>query len=59
MSMCSWFSEESKWELVQRKSNTELRASEEKSDVRQSDESPMGPMRAGKGLGRGGGSLYI
>ena len=42
--MCSWLSEESKWELMQRKSNTELMTSKEKADVRKRDENPTGPM---------------
>ena len=40
----SWFSEESQWELVQRRFNSERVTPEEKSDVRKSDASPMGPM---------------
>ena len=40
----SWFSEESQRELVQRRFNRELGTPEEKSDVRKSDASPMGPM---------------
>ena len=42
--MCSWLSEESQWELVQRRFNSERVTPEEKSDVRKSDASPMGPM---------------
>ena len=41
---CSWFSEESQWELVQRRFNSERVTPEEKSDERKSDASPMGPM---------------
>ena len=41
--MCSWFSEESQWELVQRRFNSERVTPEEKSDVRKSGASPMGP----------------
>ena len=43
----SWFSEESQWELVQRRFNSERVTPEEKGDVRRrrrSDASPMGPM---------------
>ena len=44
MPVCSWCSEESKEELVQRKSSTELMTSKEKSDVRKRDENPTGPL---------------
>ena len=49
--MCSWFSEESPWELVQRRFNSERVTPEEKSDVRKSDASPMGPMGVKMGWG--------
>ena len=49
---CSWFSEESQWELVQRRFNSERVTPEEKSDVRRSDASPMGPMGVEMGWGR-------
>ena len=39
----SWFSEVSQWELVQRRFNSERVTPEEKSDVRKSGASPMGP----------------
>lgn len=42
--MCSWFSEECQGELFQRRFNIEQVSAEEKSDVRKSDASPMGPM---------------
>ena len=48
---CSWFSEESQWELVQRRFNSERVTPEEKSDVRKSDASPMGPMGVEMGWG--------
>ena len=48
---CSWFSEESQWELVQRRFNSERVTPEEKSDVRKSDASPMGPMGVKMGWG--------
>ena len=49
--MCSWFSEESPEEVVQRRFNTERVTAEEKSDVRKSDASPMGPMGVEMGWG--------
>ena len=52
LSTCSWFSEESQWELVQRRFNSERVTPEEKSDVRKSDASPMGPMGVEMGWGR-------
>ena len=48
---CSWFSEESQWELVQRRFNSEQVTPEEKSDVRKSDASPLGPTGAKMGWG--------
>ena len=48
---CSWFSEESQWELVQRRFNSERVTPEEKSDVRKSDASPMGLMGVEMGWG--------
>jgi len=52
---CSWFSEESQWELVQRRFNSERVTPEEKGDVRKSDASPMGPMGVKMGWGSWGG----
>ena len=49
--MCSWFSEESQWELVQSSFNTERMNAEEKSDVKKSDASPIGPLWAEIGWG--------
>ena len=49
---CSWFSEESQWELVQRRFNSERVTPEEKGDVRKSGASPMGPMGVKMGWGR-------
>ena len=48
---CSWFSEESQWELVQRRFNSEQVTPEEKGDVRKSGASPMGPMGVKMGWG--------
>ena len=48
---CSWLSEESQWELVQRRFNSEQVTAEEKSDVRKNDASPMGPMAVEMGWG--------
>ena len=48
---CSWFPEESQGQLVQRRFNTEWGTEEEKSDVRKSDASPMGPMGVEMGWG--------
>ena len=41
----------SQWELVQRRFNSEWVTPEEKSDVRKSDASPMGPMGVKMGWG--------
>ena len=48
---CSWFSEESQWELVQRRFSSERVTPEEKNDVRKSVASPMGPMGVKMGWG--------
>ena len=57
--VCSQFSKESRWELVQRSWNRQLQSSVEKADVRKTDASPRVLMREMVWLGRCGARLSI